>query len=1699
MGAKDDCYFVLERINVPGVIILDKPDHTYTCGRAKENQIVCISLAVSRRHCIFFHRKNELYVTDLKSSNGVFINGVPQQPYQTTKLNPNDVIGVGCSGFDNMDETMFAYKLHLIAQPQIVVQSLAEPSLNHKTASSKCITNDKSDHAIKRKREQKNCDTNVVPNKIPKLLDRLESCSKEASLKEHSNAVDDNDLEIVHVSFNNNVLESDRLVNSMNSQLSNTSSGSKEKQNALSSCKDTDQSSKNTFQNVAKSMESNLLNNKNKENLANSRNCCNVQSEHRIGDTSTKAVSIENRNYDSKVNLKTSESEKTETLSPKVPSSFVITGDNAIKMEEELQLTDVDESIFWNSSNDVPLESPIKLKKIQHVPKTKFSEEDVVKLSDSEDDVFPCSQLFDIRFGMNASVKHEIKEEAVEIENERFSMLDDEDLIVSLSDSDDEDKNWLRRLSRSQTLNEDEFNREVKDDSIKKEDADVQIIDLEDLCSGSDMSADKSRSSINEKIKAEKETKEDKFAREKDEETSLQSTRSANEMDVTSTRLRKLEVESRDRVADTLNKSIDGNAINRESATCSEPAEKKNFSSSKHGIVGRDPLIGHSTESATVGLKKKSPEKRITQIEPLHLASRRRNAMGGTSKIIQASERPAKQKLSTIEKKELRDKAKIEEYMHAKEQKNRKVLNKWAGCLPPTKKKMVSPLTKEEKKALADSRKQRLKKLAMEEKQSSSESNREKKRIANKPKAKVSMKTRNDLLIEAALSAAKPEETKEKSKTCNDPTVANNSSSPKTLKDASKSTSKDLSTHLQNSLNLNSVGKIPKKSSVAKATANVPVQEALEDRTLARIMKDVLDISPKESEARNKSKPETTAPALPPQNRPLPTVTSTTSIKSPGKRLKKRVSFSAVIKTVREYQIEETNVLKKLVGKDAPLPTRVMKQVTETDKTNQFLLRIFSWNPVWLEEQQYLNTIAPVVADEELHVTLTHYKSYEEYYRIMAPLLLLEIWHGITKEFQAIDQNRRRPTLMCSIVENSIQMSMPSPNVSLTTLMLEVLVTREDLQKQAYPNYGDLVFFEYTRNQDKGQTFHKVFAYVNDVHQTVLTEWTHYNKELKNYVKKPHVLITYTMLTKALEPNVLVNRVKRMRSVTYLRSTLRLVQALEYLPKSPVMSLILSPKIEQYRLPNVSTSEQLITKDKLNPKQLEAVFKVTETIVQKQSKLCFIQGPPGTGKSKVIANIVSQVLYGNNRYTSSGSSLKILVCAPSNAAIDEITLRLLQIRSTISHKRFRMVRIGRSEVMHPVVKDISVAELAKRDMKKTTTNSMSIPLESVEEEKSLLESKMNALKCEIASTQKMDEAYKKYLRMKLADMATKYELLKNRRPLNEMNSKEFARIQRAAENRILAYADIITCTLSSCYNKQMESLFVTSKKGISVCIVDEATQSTEAESLIPLMLGVNTLVLVGDPNQLPATVISPQAKRFGLDQSIFSRVQNAFEFTPNNPIIMLDTQYRMPRDISSWPNKFFYAGKLKTAIPRNEEFPFHSYRIFNLNTSQNNDNFSNTDEAQFIANMIYSMLTYANLEKWESITFGILTPYNNQKTVIQHKINEKISSRPENFRKKMKFEVNTVDGFQGQERDVIIMSCVRSHKIGFLSDRQRLCVALTRAKHSLIICGNFGVFNKDIMWNSLLSDAKSRKIYFNVNARAEPQEIRQHVVKKPSF
>lgn len=94
-------------------------------------------------------------------------------------------------------------------------------------------------------------------------------------------------------------------------------------------------------------------------------------------------------------------------------------------------------------------------------------------------------------------------------------------------------------------------------------------------------------------------------------------------------------------------------------------------------------------------------------------------------------------------------------------------------------------------------------------------------------------------------------------------------------------------------------------------------------------------------------------------------------------------------------------------------------------------------------------------------------------------------------------------------------------------------------------------------------------------------------------------------------------------------------------------------------------------------------------------------------------------------------------------------------------------------------------------------------------------------------------------------------------------------------------------------------------------------------------------------------------------------------------------------------------------------------------------------------------------------------------------------------------EVNTIDSYQGQEKDVTIISCVRTNGVGFLSDRQRINVALTRAKYAEFICGNFSSLDRDNMWNNLLTDARQRNCFHEVRAHCENEVLWNYVRRKP--
>jgi len=263
-----------------------------------------------------------------------------------------------------------------------------------------------------------------------------------------------------------------------------------------------------------------------------------------------------------------------------------------------------------------------------------------------------------------------------------------------------------------------------------------------------------------------------------------------------------------------------------------------------------------------------------------------------------------------------------------------------------------------------------------------------------------------------------------------------------------------------------------------------------------------------------------------------------------------------------------------------------------------------------------------------------------------------------------------------------------------------------------------------------------------------------------------------------------------------------------------------------------------------------------------------------------------------------------------------------------------------------------------------------------------------------------------------------------------------------------------------------------------VCIIDEAGQCVEPEALIPLQYNMNKLVLVGDHKQLPATVISRTAKDHRYDSSLFKRLFTSSEQLQfqedQNSGVMLTTQYRMHPSIAAWPNQYFYSGCILQGVTH-PEIKLAPYTLIDSNTTQTvlNGAICNMGEVSLVKEAIIAVKNIIGIHS--KLIIGVITFYRWQKEKLSQMV------EGENW---TDVEVNTVDGFQGAEKDIIIISSVRSgNSIGFLTEGERLNVALTRAKRSLILIANVATFQRKQMWKQLINDAHSRNVVFTAGAQ----------------
>ena len=430
----------------------------------------------------------------------------------------------------------------------------------------------------------------------------------------------------------------------------------------------------------------------------------------------------------------------------------------------------------------------------------------------------------------------------------------------------------------------------------------------------------------------------------------------------------------------------------------------------------------------------------------------------------------------------------------------------------------------------------------------------------------------------------------------------------------------------------------------------------------------------------------------------------------------------------------------------------------------------------------------------------------------------------------------------------------------------------------------------------------------------------------------------------------------------------------------------------------------------LNPTQEEAVNKVMHA-----KDVAIVHGPPGTGKTTTLVEAIYETLHRENQ---------VLVCAQSNMAVDWISEKLVDrgvpvLRignpTRVNDKMLSFTYERRFE-SHPDYPQLWSIRKAIRDL--YSQNRKGANRENIRQ-------KINSLK----------------------DRATELEI----------------RINEA----LFSEARVIACTLISSANRVLMGM------KFGTLFIDEAAQALEAACWIAIRKA-DRVVLAGDHCQLPPTIKCIEAMRGGLDETLMQKIVR------NKPetVSLLKIQYRMNDEIMNFSSDWFYHGELKSA----PEVKYRSILDYDtpivwVNTEGMDCNEGFVGESFGRINKAEAALSIEELKRYinkigkerlleERIDFGLISPYKAQVQYLRQLIKKDAFFKP--FRGLI--TINTVDGFQGQERDVILISLVRANEdgqIGFLNDLRRMNVAITRARMKLIILGDASTLTKHPFYKKL--------------------------------
>ena len=497
--------------------------------------------------------------------------------------------------------------------------------------------------------------------------------------------------------------------------------------------------------------------------------------------------------------------------------------------------------------------------------------------------------------------------------------------------------------------------------------------------------------------------------------------------------------------------------------------------------------------------------------------------------------------------------------------------------------------------------------------------------------------------------------------------------------------------------------------------------------------------------------------------------------------------------------------------------------------------------------------------------------------------------------------------------------------------------------------------------------------------------------------------------------------------------------------------VLLGAQLARYRAPKADDlgGDNLYYPSPLNASQLAAVRHVMSA-----QDVAIIHGPPGTGKTTTLVQVILETTRRERR---------VLVCAPSNTAVDLLTEKLAE-------RGVNVIRLGNPS---------RVSEL-------------------------LLQHTLDARVMTHASYAKMRamrQTADQY-RETANDRSTKrvrdagFEERQQRRQLREEARALFLaadELERFIAEDVVDSVQVITCTLVGASNRNIRHL------SFDTVFIDEAAQALEPGCWIPIAKG-ERVVLAGDHHQLPPTVKSEKAAREGLRETLFEKCIKRQPDTAR----MLTVQYRMHEQIMAFSSEQFYGGQLEAhqsvrcaglvaydkrfAPDLPVEFIDTAGLGFLETTIPESRSTANPEEADLLLKRLAQLLLllqpsdqaghdddHDHVQK--PLTIGVIAPYRAQINYLKDTIEENDAQNAglNGLLQRRMLSVGTVDSFQGQERDIIAITLTRSNShgdIGFLSDIRRMNVGMTRARRKLLLVGDSSTLGAHAFFKELLAHVK---------------------------